>query len=103
MTLPSIRSQKRLPRKVQKLLEDDFFGHLYVEFQDNTFRSWLDDEDYDTGFVEYSLIEESSEFVKIRAWDELLDEFREETYHLGDNFYYIELKSGIREYFCRVG
>ncbi len=102
-TLESMNSIADVTPPAREIFEAEFFGHLYVEFRGNNVRYWLDDEDFDTGFTEYELLDESESRVIIRGWDSVLEESVVDTLTFEDDCYKVVTSAfEFNEYFCRV-
>ncbi|MEO0574993.1 MAG: hypothetical protein AAF004_05980 [Pseudomonadota bacterium] len=102
-TLASMRSVTGVSARARKMFENDFFGHLIVDYRGETRRMVLDDEDYDTGFTPFEIVDERDESVVLRAWDPMWEDFMlQEIFFEGDAYYVLTGKPLFREYFCRV-
>lgn len=103
MTLDSMRGVTGMSPRAKAMLEDDFFGRLVVEYQGQTRRAYLQDDDYDTGFEPFEIIDERAKSIVLREWNVVLDDYFTEEIHFEDSCYYVFTGKPIfREYFCRV-
>lgn len=102
-TLASMRATPGVSEEAKAIFENDFFGHLEVEYRGDTVRMVLDDEAYDIGFMPVEVLEESDGFVVLSQWNPLLEEFQPQTvYFEGECYYVLTGNPLFREYFCRV-
>lgn len=106
-TLQSVRSVDGVTEKAKRLFENDFFGHLIVEYREKEARSYFD-QDADNiecikEFYPYQLIEENEELFIVKEHDRLEDGEREVVMRReGDCYYVLFSKWNLREYFCRI-
>jgi hypothetical protein len=82
LTLASMHQLGGLSPEAVELFENDFFGKLVVEYRRDTARSTFPDEDYDTGFEPYEVLEVAPGYVKIREWSKTLGQWSDATIHL---------------------
>ena len=103
LTLASMREIGGLSPEAVALFEADFFGHLIVQYRRTTVRSRLVDDNYDTGFQPYEVLEATSRHVTIRSWDPTIAEWLETTLYIdGDLIYALTGRTNFREYFRRL-
>ncbi len=100
-TLESMREATDLPSGIRAQLENDFFGYLVVEYQEDTIRARFLNSSYDTGYQPYEVITVSEEKIVTREWNELLQQFEMSTTYLdGECIYGKNAQYTFREYFC---
>ena len=103
LTLASMRSDEDVTRTARRHFENDFFGHLHVEYRADTVRYWLDNADFDTGFQPYKIVEISESQVVTEEWGEQSGKRQEQiVYFFEDCFYVFASKFNFKEFFCRV-
>jgi hypothetical protein len=92
-TLKSINTKSGITLKARKLLEGDFFGHLIVEFRENTSRAYWDKEENNTEdmlkFYPYILIEVTEKYFLVDSYDFLEDKMITKKLFRDGNCYYI--------------
>ena len=102
LTLDSMNSVAGVVPKVRELFENDFFGHLVVEYKENEYRSINEKDNYESSFKPYEVLEVTDGYIRIRDWNDLLKDSEETTLHFeGDCYYALTTKYNFREYFCR--
>lgn len=100
-TLESMRATPGIPEQRRSALEQDYYGHLVVEYGAKTVRAYFDDGHYDSGERPYRVIFADRRSVVTSEWNELLGAFEETTtYRDGDCIYGLAAEFGYREYFC---
>jgi hypothetical protein len=104
LTLRSMNKIGEIDSEVRKYLDNDFFGHLEVEWLRSTSRAVNPKDEFDTGFEPYEVLEVTPKYIKVRVWSSILEDYDESTMYLEGNCYYvITSKYEFREYFCRQG
>jgi hypothetical protein len=102
-TLQSMLKVADLPPHARSHFEDDFYGHLIVEYRVDTVRARFDNSNYDTGYQPYEVIEVSEEKIVTSEWNEILQKFETSTTFIdGECIYGISAEYEFREYFCPV-
>jgi hypothetical protein len=100
-TLQSIYQVADLPPQTRSLYENDYYGHLIVEYRVDTVRARFDNSNYDTGYQSYQVIEVSEDKIVTSEWNEILQIFETSTTFIDGNCIYgISAKYAFREYFC---
>lgn len=104
LTLQSMNSAEGVTPKAKTIFEDDFFGHLEVEWKEKESRAINVRDDYDSGYEPYEVVEITEEYIKVKEWSDILQQHDEYTLHFEGNCYYIiTSKFEFREYFCKQG
>ena len=104
LTLESMNGVEGVTKKAREVFENNFFGHLVVEYKEKEYRSINDKDNIESSFVPYEVLEVTDRYIRIREWSDLLKENEESTlYFEGDCYYVITSKFNFREYFCRYG
>jgi hypothetical protein len=98
-TLEALRAAPGIPPERRRALENDYYGHLVVEYRRSTVRAYFDNSDYDSGRRPYEVVEVAPDRIVTREWNELLLQFEESTTYLDGECIY-GLDAGYREYFC---
>jgi hypothetical protein len=102
-TLASMRATPGIPEERRRALADDYYGHLTVEYANDTVQARFENSDYDSGLRPYRVVAATRGHVVTDEWNELLRKFeRSTTYVDGDCIYGLAADYGYREYFCRV-
>ena len=102
-TLRSMRNATASPPRVRTQLENDYYGHLIVEYRIDTVRARFDNSNYDTGYRPYEVVAVSEEMIIAREWNEILQIFETSTTFLdGECIYGISAQYDFREYFCPI-
>ena len=100
-TLASLNAMAGIPAQRRQALEDDYYGHLIVEYRADTVRAHFDNGSYDSGYRPYRVVEATPERIVTEEWNELLHEFeRSTTYIDGKCIYGLAADYAYREYFC---
>jgi len=100
-TLESMRATPGIPDDTRRALEEDFYGHLVLEYRDGNVRAYFDNGNYDSGRRPYRVLEDEPERVVTSEWNELLGTSEETTtYRDGDCIFGLAAEWGFREYFC---
>ena len=96
-----MREVADVPPQVRAALENDYYGHLVVEYRADTVRAYFDDGNYDSGYQPYEVVEVTDDYVVTREWNEVLAEFGDSTTYLdGECIYGVAAEYQYREYFC---
>jgi hypothetical protein len=100
-TLQSMRQVVDLPPRAQSYFENNFYGHLIVEYRVDTVRAKFDNSNYDTDYQPYKVISVSNEKIITSEWNEILQIFETSTTFIeGECLYGISADYNFREYFC---
>ncbi|HLF11643.1 MAG TPA: hypothetical protein VJA26_10540 [Gammaproteobacteria bacterium] len=100
-TLASMREVVDVPQQVRAAFENDYHGHLVVEYRADTVRAYFDDGNYDSGYQPYEVVEVTDDYVVTREWNEVLAQFSDSTTYLdGECIYGVSAEYQYREYFC---
>jgi len=100
-TLQSMNQVADLAPHVRSRFENDFYGHLIVEYRVDTVRARFDNNNYDTGYRPYEVITVSDGEIVTREWNEILRIFETSTTFIdGECIYGISAEYSFREYFC---
>jgi len=103
-TLASMRIAGNVTPEALRIYENDYYGHLVIEYRRDTVRAWFDNSDYDTGYQPYEVVEVAPDHVVTREWNELLGRYQlTTTYMEGACIYGIAAEFGFREYYCPNG
>ena len=98
-----VRHVDGISPEVRTALSNDYFGHLHVEYRDDTVRAWFDNSDYDSGWRPYEVVEVADDYVITREWNEILGIYEESTTYLDPPCIYgVSAEYGFREYYCPV-
>ena len=101
--LESMREIGGLSDSANEIFENNFFGQLIVEYRPDSVRNLLPDEDWDSGFQKYEVMEVAPDCVRIRVWEESINDWLESDIHIdGEYLYVITGATSFREYFRRV-
>jgi len=101
LTLQSMHEAADLPPQARSRFENDFYGHLVVEYRVDTVRARFDNIDYDTGYQPYEVIVVSDGKIVTREWNEILQVFETSTTFIdGECIYGLSAEYAFREYFC---
>jgi len=102
-TLQSMRQVDDLSPNARSRFEDDFYGHLIVEYRVDTVRARFDNAAYDTGYQPYEVVAVSDGEIVTREWNEILQIFETSTTYIDDECIYgISAEYEFSEYFCPV-
>ena len=102
LTLASMNNVKGVTPEARALFEDDFFGHLIIEWKEHESRAVNEKDKYDSGYESYQVLETINEHITLKEWNDILQRYDEYTLYLeGDCYYVITSKFEFREYFCR--
>ena len=100
-TLQSMHQVADLPAETRSHFENDYYGHLIVEYRADTLRARFDNSNYDTGYQPYKVIEVSEDKIVTSEWNEILQIFETSTTYIdGVCIYGISAQYAYREYFC---
>jgi len=100
-TLQSMRQVADLPPRVRTHFENDYYGHLIVEYRVDTVRARFDNSGYDTDYQPYEVISVSNEKIITSEWNEILQIFETSTTFIdGECLYGISAEYKFREYYC---
>ena len=101
-SLASMNQAGDVSAEARELFENDFFGHLFIEYTETESRSWLDNDELESDFEPYEVVEIGASHVTMRSYDELFGEDSDLTAFLEDDCYYVlTSKFNFKEYFCR--
>jgi len=102
-TLQSMREIADMPPQARSYFENDFYGHLIVEYRVDTVRARFDNSGYDTGYQPYQVVEVTDGKIVTREWNEILKIFEtSETFFDDGCIYGISAQYAFREYFCPI-
>ena len=103
MTLATIGNADHLSPEQRAMLESDFFGHLVISYERDTWTSYMDNSDRPPVTQEYVVIIELNDLMRICERDQTGDCPEYELRFEGD-CYYVDISDGrgFVEYFCRV-
>ena len=102
-TIESMRQNPDIPDATRTRLEDDYYGHVTIEYREDTVRAWFDNADYDTGFQPYEVVSVDGDRIVTREWNEILQSFETSTTWIDDDCIYgLSAEFSYREYYCRV-
>jgi len=100
-TLQSMYQVADLPPQARSRFENDFYGHLIVEYRVDTVRARFDNAKYDTDYQPYEVVSVSDGKIVTREWNEILQIFETSTTFIdGECIYGISAEYAFREYFC---
>jgi len=100
-TIASMRATPGIPEDARRALEADYYGHLVLEYRDDTVRAYFDNSNYDSGRRPYQVVSADAERIVTNEWNELLRKFEEgTTYRDGECIFGLAAEWGFREYFC---
>lgn len=101
LTLKSLQGIDGITPQTRAFLENDFFGHLVIEIQEDRSRTVHEGDDYDSGFEPYEVLEVSDDYVRIKTWSNFFQNYDERILYLeGECYYEIFAEFEFREYFC---
>ena len=101
LTLQSMNQAADLPAEARSYFNDDYYGHLIVEYRVDTVRARFDNSDYDTGYQPYEVVTVGDDKIVTREWNEILRVFETSTTYLdGECIYGLSAQYAFREYFC---
>lgn len=105
LTLASMREIGGLSQEAVQIFEPDFFGQLVLEYREATFRAMLPNEEYDTGYLPYRVVEVDAD--KNRIVVETMNGVgqkpsRSEWFVDGTRIYTLTGRTNFREYFRRI-
>ena len=104
LTLESVNSTEGITSHTRAFLADDFFGYLAIEIEENRTRTTNDNDNYDSGFEPYKVLEIADDYIRIKAWSNFFQAYDERTFYLERDCYYeIFVVYGFRSYFCKYG
>ena len=102
-TIDALDDVDGISPEVREALADDYFGHLFIEYREDTVRAWFDNSDYDSGERPYEVVEVTDEYVVTREWNEILRIYEESTTYIDPPCIYgVSAEYGFREYYCPV-
>ena len=102
-TLESMRETDDIPAVMRQRFEADYYGHLVIEYRQETVRAYFDNSDYDSGYVPYEVLSVDADRIVTREWNEIFGVFElSSTWFAGDCIYGLSAEYAFREYFCRV-
>ena len=102
-TIDAMDDVDGISSEVRAALADDYFGHLHIEYREDTVRAWFDNSDYDSGERPYEVVEVTDEYVVTREWNEILRIYEESTTYIEPPCIYgVSAEYGFREYYCPV-
>ena len=100
-TIAAMDEVDSISPEVRAALADDYFGHLYIEYREDSVRAWFDNSDYDSGWRPYEVAEVSGDYVVTREWNEILRIYQDSTTYLDPPCIYgLSAEYGFREYYC---
>jgi hypothetical protein len=100
-TIQSMHQVADLSPRIQSHFENNYYGHLIVEYRVDTVRARFDNSNYDTDYQPYKVISVSNENIITSEWNEILKIFETSTTFIdGECLYGISAEYKFREYYC---